>query len=941
MATDQQGIMALPKNGQKQDTPQLGLDDSYDAIRKGLAEASPQDSMQVQQQLNQMLPALDQLTDEQLDSLINIVQYMHDHEDQYKELVAELVKKGVVDEGTFPEEYNPEVIATLGMVFLEAKRQRQASAPQGPVPPMGLAKGGIAEAARMVAGHGRNGDTMLAHINKQEAALLKAHGGSGTINPKTGLPEYWGGFIGNAISSAVGAVTGAVKSVVNGVVNTVKSVVGSPIGKVLATAALAAFIGPAAFGLSGAMGVGAQLGLASMGASVLGGGNLKDALQAGAKGFFLGAAGAAAAPTLGAATGVTSAAGQTALGAGAAGTGLGLLTGKGLQGAVKEGLTAATVAGLATGGSNMVQGKDFLTPASPLPASEVPKTPDQIKADMAQQGNLSVANQQTPPPGTVGAGQSADPLGDFIKQNEAFRTAANTPAGPAAPAPTSWTDKISEFYDKNISPSGRAQAGSDEAVQKMMDKYGLTQQQVLNAPESSVLGKQLAAATPGVLSNYGPAIAAGLGATALMGGFKTPEQPQMSPQMASTMSGQATRDLMAANPKDYLVQNLPGVQYDDKGNIIGSTPWTPRKAAQTEVGSSSYIPFTLPTYNAPTGSVGSRQVQQPYNTADMYTNLMPPRYAADGGFMQSQPTFPGTPLTMDSGPLMAQQAHPLAMNTPGVPMNMPMGLAKGGIADMAHALAAQGRNGDTILAHINPEEAAMLKAHGGSGTINPHTGLPEYWGLGNIAALVRDMVANNPDLKNAALAKEAGKGAAMPAAAPGVPVASDPTTATAQQKADYDAAMNGYQAQMRTYNAQNAANQRLKDYHARVAAQQAAPAAVDPSIAMGQQVGGTLNPSLSNADFAARLAAGARRRPAGAMAVGGIASLAPGGYPRRTGQISGPGTETSDDIPAMLSDGEFVMTAKAVKGMGGGSRRAGAKKMYALMHRLEKNAARG
>jgi hypothetical protein len=73
----------------------------------------------------------------------------------------------------------------------------------------------------------------------------------------------------------------------------------------------------------------------------------------------------------------------------------------------------------------------------------------------------------------------------------------------------------------------------------------------------------------------------------------------------------------------------------------------------------------------------------------------------------------------------------------------------------------------------------------------------------------------------------------------------------------------------------------------------------------------------------------------------GIAGLAQGGYPRRTGQISGPGTETSDSIPAMLSDGEFVMTAKAVRGLGKGSRREGAKKMYALMHQLERNAARG
>ena len=34
------------------------------------------------------------------------------------------------------------------------------------------------------------------------------------------------------------------------------------------------------------------------------------------------------------------------------------------------------------------------------------------------------------------------------------------------------------------------------------------------------------------------------------------------------------------------------------------------------------------------------------------------------------------------------------------------------------------------------------------------------------------------------------------------------------------------------------------------------------------------------------------------------------------GDINGPGTETSDDIPAMLSDGEYVMTGRAVRGAG-------------------------
>jgi hypothetical protein len=59
-------------------------------------------------------------------------------------------------------------------------------------------------------------------------------------------------------------------------------------------------------------------------------------------------------------------------------------------------------------------------------------------------------------------------------------------------------------------------------------------------------------------------------------------------------------------------------------------------------------------------------------------------------------------------------------------------------------------------------------------------------------------------------------------------------------------------------------------------------------------------------------------------------------FPRKTGPINGPGTGTSDDIPAMLSDGEFVFTAKAVRNAGGGSRRKGAARMYKLMKSLEK-----
>ena len=56
---------------------------------------------------------------------------------------------------------------------------------------------------------------------------------------------------------------------------------------------------------------------------------------------------------------------------------------------------------------------------------------------------------------------------------------------------------------------------------------------------------------------------------------------------------------------------------------------------------------------------------------------------------------------------------------------------------------------------------------------------------------------------------------------------------------------------------------------------------------------------------------------------------------REGGEASGPGTGTSDSIPARLSDGEFVMTAKAVKGAGNGNRAEGVRKMYELMNSLE------
>ena len=81
---------------------------------------------------------------------------------------------------------------------------------------------------------------------------------------------------------------------------------------------------------------------------------------------------------------------------------------------------------------------------------------------------------------------------------------------------------------------------------------------------------------------------------------------------------------------------------------------------------------------------------------------------------------------------------------------------------------------------------------------------------------------------------------------------------------------------------------------------------------------------------------------------GGIMGMADGGdvdnFPRRTGEISGPGTKTSDSIPAMLSDGEFVQRADAVNGAGvmmgaknaQEAREKGSDFMYALQSKLAK-----
>jgi hypothetical protein len=83
---------------------------------------------------------------------------------------------------------------------------------------------------------------------------------------------------------------------------------------------------------------------------------------------------------------------------------------------------------------------------------------------------------------------------------------------------------------------------------------------------------------------------------------------------------------------------------------------------------------------------------------------------------------------------------------------------------------------------------------------------------------------------------------------------------------------------------------------------------------------------------------------------GGITAFARGGY--NLGDYSdggrllrGPGDGVSDSIPASiankrparLADGEFVVPARIVSELGNGSTEAGARKLYAMMDRVQKN----
>jgi hypothetical protein len=864
MAADQ-GIMALPEAAQMQQ-PQLGLDDAYDAVRSGVQESLPEAAGMLQQGMDQILPNLQEMSDEDLDKLLQIVQYLSDNPDKYAQSVADLVQAGLVDEGDFPPEHDPEFLAALGAVILEARRSRGASQPQQ------FAQGGLASL-------GRGNDTMLAHINPQEARMLKRHGGMGTTNPKTGLPEYdfW--------SSLVKSVTSPFK----GVVNAVKGVLKSPVGRILGTVALAAFLGPGAMGFAG-LNLGAlAMPLASGAVTALTGGKLKDVLKSAAVGYLAGPTSpitSAVSAGVGALAPGLSSAAQLGLSSGLAGTGVGLLSGQNLKQAV---------------GSGLISGLGAYASSNPASAANIPgiergmgyNAADSAALDAreAAMGAAQPASGQTGM--TPGTGFNRTEWNNLMKEVNANQAVppAGTLAAPAAGTPATAVPAAPGAYQPMGIMQGFEKEGVMGGLKNLFMPPSPTEAQILASPELKnyqalgFKGNELMSKTaeamgaPGAVRTYAPAVAAGLGIMGLSGGFKKTPVQLNAGQQAMVDSIAAQRKKVEENPGAYTAKGLGrfGIQYNDKGEIVGSSPWSsPYSMNDVRVESNAISPYMM-TPSAPLtayrGYAQGGSVDESFFT-DSDGQQVPISYGPPAPTEQpSVPAPTATPSTFTGG-----TAAPTTTNLID-PVGPP-------IQSFTPPTPQQQR--DALQQRIDMEKTILGSAEFGT---QKHTNA-----LQALAGLRSQLTAQDYALAHPAGVMSAAQAAGM---------------------------TQGQDLAKRMYPSLNPA----------------AAAQMFPTVP--RTTGRVPQPYNTSSMYSNLQPAPNRRRDSRMFAEGGIASLAQGGYPRMTGAINGPGTETSDSIPAMLSNNEFVFTAKAVRAAGGGSARQGAKRMYALMHQLERNAARG
>lgn len=548
-----QGIMALPEMNGAQPSGRNAFSDPkaaalFNQLRQevppaefsnSLLDAAAQADPQAVAEFRQELQGLE-LSIGDLEILNQMVNEILANPRDYAAIRARYLEEGMPEE-LLPEQFDPAFFAALNLA-LDQLTPTQA--------PQGFAGGGIASLAQ----YGRNGDTMLAHITPQEAALLRARGGSGTINPVTGLPEFFLKKIGKAFKS---------------IGNAVKKFAKSTVGKIITTVALGFFLGPAAasfLGVSSAAGVAAVSGfIGSAGSTLLAGGNIKDALKAGAVG------------------GLT------------AGAGAGIMGGA-------DAFASGSYTGPTTVGGQFERVQDFFTPRAVAPISQAnpsivnsPALPSPTEAAAVPAPVEAAALPTTTgaaAPVTPQGGMAAAEATGYLRPSDAapapIQTALSRP--PTTPGlMESMRNLDYEGVYKNISPSAIREQGMVDAIAKAKTVMQLP----ADAPVTADVLKVADRFAPGVLSTYGPLAATGLGIAALAGGFKT--EPAQRPNIIPPDTGE---DLIRKNPDLYRL-NFGGVRTATSGYNPYAMMYQPYQPPKMAKGGTAEFPRKTGPINGP------------------------------------------------------------------------------------------------------------------------------------------------------------------------------------------------------------------------------------------------------------------------------------------------------------------------------------------------------
>ena len=550
-----------------------------------LATAAEADPMAVAE-FKSELRDLD-LPPEVLDALDGMVDEILAAPERYAEIRAQYLAQDM-SEDLLPEVFDAEFFGALNMALdeIRATSGGPARAPQG------FARGGIASL-------GRNGDTMLAHVTPAEMRMLKANGGAGTINPRTGLPEFF-----------------SLKKVFSKIGRAVKKFARSTVGKIVIGTALFMVAGPAAatamFGTTAAPAlIAATQGfVAGAGSSLLAGESLRDSLKMGAIGAI----------SAGAFTGVTQGASAfqsttpvTQVGAG----GFELAAGPLNPGAEVAQTAIPSDVGFQSGLPKLDTSPLSTSVDSALRAPVSTVNPVTSALNTPQAGGILSANTSgftsplTPaqtyaaPRIDPGLNRSALPGATAPQSGFSLSGSVAPPAGQPA-APLSFTDRVA-----NLGPNGTpdttgilglSRNAPPQSTQSLMDKatslpgkvwdkispkaIGLRGDEAANEAlrVSKSLGEDAVkqriaydSAKASVLSQYLPLTAAGMGVMGLAGGFNT-EEPQIPDGYEDFMTRRG-------NPERYAL-NFGGVRPMGSSGYQTYTP----------------PPYVPPTYNAAQGS---------------------------------------------------------------------------------------------------------------------------------------------------------------------------------------------------------------------------------------------------------------------------------------------------------------------------------------------------